>query len=97
MSPPFAFLFDLPLFYKTPCPKIVPPQRENKVFPFHVGRFWDTLSFILNTTKHKAKESEAAIMKGYSTESGYMGFVEGTYMLFACEDDYREYLEDSQL
>lgn len=32
-------------------------------------------------------------MKGYSTQSGYMGFVNGTYMLFACEEDYREYME----
>lgn len=32
-------------------------------------------------------------MKGYSTQSGYMGYVNGTYMLFACEEDYREYME----
>lgn len=31
-------------------------------------------------------------MKGYSTASGYMGFVDGKYILFACEEDYREYL-----
>lgn len=34
-------------------------------------------------------------MKGYSVESGYMGFVGGHYMLFASEFDYREYLEDA--
>ena len=28
-------------------------------------------------------------MKGYNTESGYMGFVEGEYVLFASEADYR--------
>lgn len=28
-------------------------------------------------------------MKGYYTESGYMGYVDGRYMLFASEDDYR--------
>ena len=33
-------------------------------------------------------------MKGFNTESGYMGFVNGSYMLFASEDDYREYLQD---
>ena len=33
-------------------------------------------------------------MKGYSVENGYMGLVDGRYMLFACERDYREYLED---
>lgn len=33
-------------------------------------------------------------MKGYPTEAGYMGYVQGTYMLFASERDYREYMED---
>ena len=34
------------------------------------------------------------MMKGYSVESGYMGLVDGHYMLFACEEDYRDYLRD---
>lgn len=33
-------------------------------------------------------------MKGYVTESGYMGYVDGAYVLFACESDYIEYAED---
>lgn len=33
-------------------------------------------------------------MRGYATQSGYMGYVAGIYMLFASEDDYREYFED---
>ena len=33
-------------------------------------------------------------MKGYVVDAGYMGYVEGRYMLFANEDDYREYFED---
>ena len=32
-------------------------------------------------------------MKGYFTESGYMGYVDGRYVLFASEDDYREFIE----
>lgn len=32
-------------------------------------------------------------MKGYHVEAGYMGYVDGGYMLFANEDDYREYFE----
>ncbi len=32
-------------------------------------------------------------MKGYTTAIGYMGYVEGEYLLFASEEDYREYLE----
>lgn len=31
-------------------------------------------------------------MKGYYVSDGYMGYVEGRYMLFADETDYREYL-----
>lgn len=33
-------------------------------------------------------------MKGYFVSEGYMGMVEGRYMLFASEKDYREYLEE---
>lgn len=32
-------------------------------------------------------------MKGYSTDSGYMGYVDGVYILFACEGEYLEYVE----
>lgn len=32
-------------------------------------------------------------MKGYAVESGYMGYVDGNYMLFASETDYEEYLD----
>ena len=35
-------------------------------------------------------------MKGYHTDEGYMGFVEGRYMLFASEDDYLEFLEGEE-
>lgn len=31
-------------------------------------------------------------MKGYDTDCGYMGFVEGRYMLFASESEYIEFL-----
>lgn len=33
-------------------------------------------------------------MKGYVVASGYMGYVNGKYMLFASESDYKEWLED---
>lgn len=36
-------------------------------------------------------------MKGYNTASGYMGIVDGEYILFSCEQDYRDYLEDQRL
>ena len=33
-------------------------------------------------------------MKGYAVESGYMGYVNGEYMLFASETDYMDYVEN---
>lgn len=33
-------------------------------------------------------------MKGYLVGDGYMGMVEGKYILFASEEDYLDYLED---
>ncbi len=33
-------------------------------------------------------------MKGYNTELGYMGLVEGKYVLFASEGDYLDYLTE---
>ncbi len=33
-------------------------------------------------------------MKGYNTSDGYMGLVDGRYVLFASEADYREYMEE---
>ena len=33
-------------------------------------------------------------MKGYVTASGYMGYIDGRYILFASESDYKEYLSD---
>ena len=32
-------------------------------------------------------------MKGYYTACGYMGYVQGKYVLFASEKEYKEYLE----
>ena len=37
--------------------------------------------------------SKMPILKGYPTNSGYMGFVDGKYMLFATEGEYEEYVE----
>ena len=31
-------------------------------------------------------------MKGYDTQNGYMGYVDGSSMLFASEEEYREYI-----
>lgn len=33
-------------------------------------------------------------MKGYDVSGGYMGFVDGEYILFASEQEYWEYVMD---
>lgn len=35
-------------------------------------------------------------MKGYPVYDGYMGYVNGSYMLFASESDYGEYISELQ-
>ena len=32
-------------------------------------------------------------MKGYNTDTGFIGFINGTDILFSCEEDYEEYME----
>ena len=32
-------------------------------------------------------------MKGYYTQTGYMGYVEGKYILFTSENEYYEYMK----
>lgn len=34
--------------------------------------------------------------KGYVTPFGFMGLVEGRYILFATEEEYYEYMEEEQ-
>ena len=36
-------------------------------------------------------------MKGYYTGSGYIGYVDGVYMLFASEEDYGEFLMEQRM
>ena len=33
-------------------------------------------------------------MKGYVVENGYMGYLDGKYVLFAAESDYEEVYEE---
>ena len=33
-------------------------------------------------------------MKGYYVSNGYMGMVDGSYILFASEEDYMEYVNN---
>ena len=42
----------------------------------------------------KFKEMEELVMKGFNTGDGYMGLVNGKYILFASESDYYDYMND---
>ena len=56
---------------------------------------WITDQFIVLNIRYTTENERGGIaMKGYAISEGYMGFVDGEYMLFACESEYREYLED---
>ena len=33
-------------------------------------------------------------MKGYNTPNGYMGYVDGRYLLFCTERDYLDYMRE---
>ena len=35
-------------------------------------------------------------MKGYYTSAGYYGFVNGRYMLFATDKDYRDFISKEE-
>ena len=35
-------------------------------------------------------------MKGYMMPEGYMGYVDGEYMLFASEEDYYEFMDEER-
>ena len=54
---------------------------------------WDSFNVILVIGK-EIRKTGGSTMKGYFVSSGYMGLVDGSYMLFASEEDYLDYLEN---
>ena len=36
-------------------------------------------------------------IKGYATQSGYMGYVAGKYILFPTEDEYIDYMKENTI
>lgn len=59
------------------------------IFIVHLVQYTEYRSKIV-----KALRKRRTDMKGYNTENGYMGYVNGQYQLFASEADYREWMED---
>ena len=64
------------------------PAAESKV---RINGQWKCYPSI--RTVNKNHERKVTDMKGYVTASGYMGYVDGEYILFASEEDYIEYME----
>jgi hypothetical protein len=64
------------------------PFRDRLRDPFIGLPLW-----IIGTNKRNYSKG-GRTMKGYNTQSGYMGFVDGEYILFASEADYYDFLED---
>jgi|GEM_PF-125908 len=62
--------------------------------PFYGTEFFVKLIQIKGRSgEYTCRQEERMMGKGYYVAGGYMGYVDGTYMLFADEDDYWEYLE----
>lgn len=51
-------------------------------------------SFLYTRVRNKDFPKGEALMKGYTNENGYMGLIDGEYMLFATEEDYFDYCSD---
>ena len=51
---------------------------------------------IILSTKEMETLKGGICMKGYTTDCGYMGYLDGSYQLFADETDYKEaYYEEN--
>ena len=63
---------------------------------FHIFRGSNILEKSHDTSLYQEmiQEQEVHSMKGYFVADGYMGYVNGSYLLFADESDYREFLEE---
>ena len=53
-----------------------------------------TIKGIKRKHDRNGAEMEEMVMKGFYTGNGYMGLVEGRYILFASENDYYDYMND---
>ena len=59
-------------------------------------------TFVINkiSSEEQVKSTERAaqgggiVMKGYSTDIGFMGLVDGKYVLFCSESEYYEFMKE---
>ena len=64
---------------------------KGAIEPVSCRDFCTVICYKMITSK---KSKEDWQMKGYDTNNGYMGYVEGKYILFASEQEYFEFMED---
>ena len=85
-----CLLLHFPVFFSIPQPCLPGNSPAAVLFliycPFF--RIVNKVSCIQNNRK------EDITMKGYYNNSGYMGYVDGHWVLFASESDYREYMSE---
>ena len=66
--------------------------KNNIIKNLNESCLWDLFFYILIIQKTNNQKGQVFCMKGYWVADGYMGMVNGGYMLFACEEDYRDYM-----
>lgn len=69
-------------------------QQQKRTYILFEGVLWDFKNVTFYSEQGNCFEQEVIFMKGYNTASGYMGLVDGAYILFATESDYLEYMEE---
>jgi hypothetical protein len=55
------------------------------------------VKMMISNCRFRSRKAGRCTMKGYTTESGYMGYVEGRYLLFSSENDYIEYMDTEEM
>ena len=55
---------------------------------------WDIIPCILKSSDEDQSNDGGENMKGYTVSNGYMGLVDGGYMLFETEEEYYLYVTE---
>ncbi len=65
---------------------------EKNIVPLNKVRFIGLEIRYYFIVARKTAYTRSDTMKGYYVADGYMGYVDGRYMLFASDSDYYEYM-----
>ena len=89
--PVLAILYLSAIKYKNDPRSLAIKAFKAAIEPVGCQDFCTAICYKMVTSK---KSKEDWQMKGYDTSNGYMGYVEGKYILFASEQEYFEFMED---